>query len=249
MTDRIGEGVSNWMERRLLRRWSEVADHAGSRGLTADERSRALALRQRLDRALRAAADTRAERPEISPHADWWWRPDAWRGALCPAAMAAPSAKTRLSDDVRLFHDCPAGEVLVRQARNLTEAMAPDFGLAVDVFRFEGSYLSLVLELPDAAIEGFRKRHVFRLDARIATDRPTEIIARLNIEHGPNTERIVRDAHPEGPALTVDFDLSLTRIDASRARRMWLDLIFERPVMNGIEVADLVVSRQPRAEV
>ncbi len=237
------------MEQRLLRRWGEIADRAGRDGLTRDEHARALALRQRLDRALRAAGEARTGTPVLPAHTDWWWRPDAWCRPLLHGGVAANASETRFSDDVSVFHDGPEAEVLVRQARSLSGAAKTDYGLAVDVFRFGGSYLSLVLEIPRTVTAALRKRHVIRVETGIETERPTEILGRLNIQHGPNTERLVRDLPIGDTRQTVDFDLATTRVDTSRVGRMWLDLIFERPDMNGLRIADLVLSRQPRAEL
>ena len=233
----------------MLRRWSDIADRAGRTGLTRDEQARAHALRQRLDRALRAGEETHSGWPELPPHTDWWWRPDVFTRAVRPGGVTATHSESRLSDDLRIFHDCPDGEILVRQSRNLRSGEPAGQGLTIDVFRFGGSYLSLVLDIPQTALAALRKRHVLRLETHVAVERPTEVLARLNIEHGPNTERLVRDLPPRDALQSVDFDLAATRVDAARVGRMWLDLIFERPHMNGLRVADLVLSRHPRAEL
>lgn len=245
----MGDRFDSWMERRLLRRWSDVADRAATEGLSGSDRTRALALRQRIDRALREGEKARTVSPELPPHADWWWRPDFCRFALPSPGVLASGAETRLSENLRIFHDCALGEVIVRQSRNHRDAGGCDFGLNLDIYQFSGSYLSLVVEVPEEALQALRNRHVIRLDMRLETERPTEALARLNILHGPNTERIVRDLEMTGMRETVDFDLAVTRIDTARTRRMWIDLIFERPEMNALMITDLALVRRPRAEV
>ena len=249
MADHLQDKFSLWMERRLLARWDAIAERAETEGLTTAERDRALALRRKAENALRAAETARDAAPELPPHADWWWRPDAWRHVLSPAGLAATAHETVFSRDISVFHDCPEGEISVRQSRNLVDLSAGDFGLDIDVYRFAGTYLSLVFEIPAEVTQGLRKRHVIRLRTELTTERPTEILARLNIRHGPNTERIVRDLDLGDAGQTVDFDLAVTRVDPARTDRMWLDLIFECPEMNGLHITDLVLSRQPRAEV
>lgn len=249
MADRMSDRLGNWMEQRLLRRFGEIADRAATDGLSGSDRTRALAFRQRIDRALREAEDSRAGAPELPPHADWWWRPDFCRFALPSPGVLASGPETRLSEDLRIFHDCPLGEVIARQSRNHRDSGGRDFGLTVDIYRFGGSYLSLVVEVPEEAVQALRNRHVIRLDMRLETERPTEALARLNILHGPNTERIVRDLRLTGLRETVDFDLAVTRIDTARTRRMWIDLIFERPEMNALAITDLALVRRPRAEI
>jgi hypothetical protein len=249
MADHLQDKLSLWMERRLLARWDAIAERAETQGLTTAERDRAMALRRKAENALRASETSRGAVPQLPPHADWWWRPDVWCHALCPAGLAASGSETAFSPDLSVFHDCPEGEISVRQARNLIDLSSGDFGLDIDVYRFSGSYLSLVFELPTEVAHGLRKRHVIRLRTELSTERPAEVLARLNIRHGPNTERIVRDLNLGETEQTVDFDLAVTRVDPARTERMWLDLIFERPNMNGLNIADLVLSRQPRAEV
>ncbi|MCB1313464.1 MAG: hypothetical protein KDK29_16990, partial [Sedimentitalea sp.] len=121
------------------------------------------------------------------------------------------------------------------------------FGLQMDVFRFDGSFLSLVVDLPGAAVAGLRREHLLRLGAIIATERPIEIFARLNIRHGPNTEQLVRELPHDAPGTLVEFDLAYSRLNEKRVERAWLDLIFETPDMNQVTLRDLTFARYRRA--
>ena len=140
-------------------------------------------------------------------------------------------------------------ELAFRQLRNSREADLAPFGLRMDTFRFDGSFLSLAIDLPPDAIQGLRKRHVVRLDSIIEIEKPLEIFARLNIRHGPNTEQIVRELPLYQDDITAEFDLTYTRLNEKRVEHMWLDLIFEGPEMNQITMRDLTFSRHPRAEL
>ena len=53
-----------------------------------------------------------------------------------------------LGDEVTVFHDCQISKLTLRQLRNYREADLVPFGLRMDVFRFDGSFLSLVLNMP-----------------------------------------------------------------------------------------------------
>ena len=64
-----------------------------------------------------------------------------------------------------MFHDCRVSELTVRQIRNTREADIAPFGFRMDVFRFDGSFLSLVIDLPEEAARGLKLRHLIRLDA------------------------------------------------------------------------------------
>ena len=71
-----------------------------------------------------------------------------WRGALPFKGLSAVDNKTMLGDEVTVFHDCQISELTLRQLRNYREADLAPFGLRMDVFRFDGSFLSLVLNMP-----------------------------------------------------------------------------------------------------
>ena len=67
------------------------------------------------------------------------------------------------------------------------------FGVQMDVFGFDGSFLSLVLDLPEEGALGLRLSHLLRLDLSVEFERPIAVFCRLNIQHGPNTEHLVRE--------------------------------------------------------
>lgn len=243
--------------RRALSRWSRAAraahglDLAELRQLRSDARQ----IRRELNRVLHVA-DARLTLPVIGADSvprplgtDWAWRPELWRGPIAPAGIAAAESRARLGQEATLFHDCKVSELTLRQIRNTrAEDLAP-FGLRLDVFRFDGSFLSLVLDLPDTALGGLRKSHLVRLDMTVELEKPLEIFCRLNIKHGPNTEQVVREL-PQGMGESwVEFDLAYTRMNEKRVEKAWVDLIFEGPQMNQIVLRDLTFSRRPRAEL
>lgn len=243
--------------RRVLRRWSQAAERAPDESLfdLRQLRSRARQLRRRLDKVIHIA-DGRLALPLIGSnaietplHSDWAWRPELWRGPISPPGIAAIRTKELIGHEVRVFHDCEISELTVRQVRNGREDDLAPFGLRMDVFRFDGSFLSLVLELPRAAVDGLKRRHLIRLDASIELEQPLEIFARLNIQHGPNSEQLVRELDIVDGRASVDFDLAYSNMNEKRLERAWIDLIFEGPQMNQILLRDITFSRRPRAEV
>ncbi|GAA0290213.1 DUF6478 family protein [Rhodovulum strictum] len=217
-------------------------------------RARALALRHRLDRVIHAV-DGRLARPPAGAGGrglplgcDWLWRPEMWCGPLSPPGVVAPESGTAFGAGMRLFHDCIRPELVLRQIARSGPGDRPPHALRLEVFRFEGSFLSLAIDLPAAAMTGLRRRHLIRLDAAIETERPLGIFARLNIRHGPNTAQLVRAIPPDTPEIELEFDLAVIGLDEDRVGKMWLDLIFEAPQMNCITLHDLLLSRRPRAE-
>ncbi|MDQ2066884.1 DUF6478 family protein [Xinfangfangia sp. CPCC 101601] len=243
--------------RRALARWRKSADRAPAMSLSALRtlRSRARQLRRELDRVIHTA-EYRLALPVIGVTAirkpmgtDWAWRPPLWRGQIPVPGFSTVPGRAAISEGVTIFHDCRRSELTVRQMRNTQEQDIAPFGFRMDVFRFDGSFLSLVLDLPAEAAEGLKLRHLIRVEAIVEMEKPLEIFARLNIKHGPNVEQIVRELPLNEAEVMVEFDLAYTKVNEKRVEKLWLDLIFEGPEMNQIILRDVTVSRRPRAEL
>lgn len=245
------------LHRRALRRWDQLANLAENAGLDQlrQMRNRARQMRRQLDRVIHTA-EHRLALPVIGPNpirrpmgSDWAWRHDLWRGAIpVPGASSVPS-RAQICDGATIYHDCRRSELTVRQIRNTREADLAPFGLRMDVFRFDGTFLSLVLELPPEAAQGLKLKHLIRVDAVVEMEKPLEIFARLNIKYGPNVEQIVRELPLAAEEVMVEFDLAYTRMNEKRVERLWVDLIFEGPEMNQVILRDVTFSRRPRAEI
>ncbi len=254
---RMFDGLARLSERRAIRRWKRMADAATSADLEdlKGQRGRARALRQKLDKLIHVA-EGRLALPLIGAdsivrplNTDWAHRPDLWRGPISPPGIAAAQSPTRIGEETTLYHDCKVSEITLRQIRNTDpEDLAP-FGMRIDVFRFDGGFLSLAIDLPATSVSNLKKRHMLRADAIFETEKPLEIFGRLNIRHGPNTEQIVREFPSGDRQSVVEFDLAYTKLHEARIDRMWLDLIFEGPEMNQITLRDLTLTRRPRAEI
>lgn len=154
-----------------------------------------------------------------------------------------------LGDEVTLFHDCRLSELTLRQLRNLREQDLAPYGLRMDVFKFDGSFLSLVVDLPTDATRGLKKTHLLGMNCIVEMEKPLEIFARLNIKNGPNTEQIVRELPLHEEDILVEFDLAYSNLNEKRVEKAWIDLIFEGPEMNQVVLRDLTFSRRPRAQL
>ncbi|MBB96864.1 MAG: hypothetical protein CML68_19980 [Rhodobacteraceae bacterium] len=241
--------------RRAIRRWRRMANAAGKSDLPElrAQRGEARELRHHLDRLIHIA-DGRLALPSIGtnsfprPHGtDWSWRPEVWRGPLARPGLAAVETKSMFGDELTVFHDCGQSELTLRQLRNRREEDLAPFGLRMDVFRFDGSFLSLVVDLPDGAVKGLTRDHLVRLSTIVELEKPLEIFARLNVQHGPNTEQIVRELPLDEKEIVVEFDLAYSKLNVKRVERAWVDLIFEGPEMNQVVLRDLTFARLPRA--
>ncbi|MCE8540043.1 hypothetical protein KBY27_21485 [Ruegeria pomeroyi] len=251
----MGRVLDRLFHLREMRRWRRAARNALSTPLSElrRQRNRARDLRIHLDRLINVA-DGRLALPLIGssffpkPHGtDWSWRPELWRGPLASPGLSSVPTRSTLGGEVTLFHDCEFSELTLRQLRNLREADLAPYGLRMDVFKFDGSFLSLVIDLPDTAAEGMTRAHLLRVDTIIESEKPLEIFARLNIRHGPNTEQIVRELPLHEQDVMVEFDLAYSRLNEKRIEKIWLDLIFEAPEMNQVILRDLTFCRHRRA--
>ena len=238
-------------------RWRTAARRASDTDLDALAAQNQMAQRlMRPMRALNIAAESRLALPRIGsttfaqpPGTDWSWRPKAWRVAVPERGIAPALPKTGLTDEVLIFHDSKQAEISLRQTRNMREDDLAPFSMVLEVFHFEGSYLSLVIEVPPASCEGLKRRHLVRLDAVIEREQPANIHVRLNVLNGPNTEQVLLTLPNDGPETMVEFDLAYGQLNERRAERMWIDLMIESPAMNQITFRDFTLSRYPRAEI
>lgn len=257
MAGRMSGLLDLLLQKRTLRRWGEAGDAAATTSLDGlrSLRNRARALRRNLDRVIHQA-EHRLALPIIGTNiirkplgTDWAWRPDLWKGPLPVPGFASVAGKTQICEGATIFHDCRRSELTVRQIRNTRESDIAPFGFRMDVFRFDGSFLSLVVDLPEDAARGLKQKHVIRMDAIVEMEKPLEIFARLNIKHGPNVEQIVRELPLNEEDVMVEFDLAYTKMNEKRVEKLWVDLIFEGPEMNQIILRDATFSRRPRAEL
>ncbi|MCG7521585.1 DUF6478 family protein [Ruegeria sp. Ofav3-42] len=253
----MGRLLDRYLHRKTLARWRQVAQ--GAVGATTpqlrQQRDEARKLRVQLDRLIHEA-NTRLTRPVIGSTqfpkplgTDWSWRPDLWRNPLPQLGTASIPRRAELDRQVGIFHDCTLSEIGVRQSRNTDEKDLAAFGLSVEVFGFSGTFLSLSLDLPPEAAQGLTRQHLIRVDALIKTERPLEIIARLNIQHGPNTDSVPRALDLSVPSNSLDFDLAKLPLNERRIDKIWLDLVLSYPAMNRVVIRDLTFCRHHRADL
>ncbi len=253
----MGRILDRYIHRKILGRWRRAA-HQAPYATQADlrlQRDQARGLRRHLDHLIQQA-DSRLIRPTIGSTqfpkpvgTDWSCRPDLWRAPLTQPGVASAPRKTGLDSQVSLFHDCPFSEIAVRQVRNREDRDLAPFSLVVEVFSFGGSFLSVSVELPEDAAIHLTREHLVRVEPLIECEKPVGVFARLNIQHGPNMEQVLRSLDPGEVSKAVDFDLAHLPLNERRIEKIWLDLIFETPEMNRMVVRDLTFCRFHRADL
>ena len=198
----------------------------------------------------RLANDVLIEVPEtLAGQIEWSGRPAFWLGEASPRALVAPESGIELGEGVKLFHDCPRREIALRQHVNRMAPSRAAYGLSLDVMGFEGSYLSLVLDLPSAALTELGQSHVLSVNFDFQADRDLGIFVRLNLKCGPNTVNMLREVPRDGSGHAVEFDLAYLDMDASRLESGWIDVMFEAPQYLGLDLRDVMLFRSRRAEV
>ncbi len=177
---------------------------------------------------------------------DWIWRPSPWREPMPVRVWQVGRAETALAAGVTLFHDCARPEILLTQ----TDAIeAPGCGLTLDVAGFDGTFLSLVLDLPPEGLTGLRRSHLLRVAARIRAQRPAQIYLRFNLMHSGHREQLVRHVDVTDGRYLVDFEPGLTLMDEARLEKAWIDMIFPDAGGNRIDLRDVAFLRHPRADI
>lgn len=251
-----------WLDRTAremsLRAWGELAalnDHPGpeQKRLLRDQ---ALALRRYLDQFL-IGTDRRSElaREELDAlhlpvGTDWRWRPDFLSSQIRPSGIAAPDNGATLGGQAAIWHDCPQRALVLEQVLNMRATDLTPFGLRMEVFGFSGNYLAVSFDLPDSSLIGLTQSHILRLETGLVLERDMGVYARLNVANGPNTDQVTHPISAIGTQShqVVEFDLAYTEINERRLEKCWIDLIFESPYMNAVQIREIFVSRHLRAD-
>ncbi|MBY4894150.1 DUF6478 family protein [Rhodobacteraceae bacterium N5(2021)] len=243
----LGQTLKRWQ--RALRA-PEVLSSADLKRINGDIRS----MRDRLDTMAaqsrsallaRSAGSDGIDRPD---QCDWATRPAPWREEMRPRGMVGLSSPQPLPGGATVFHDANHTEMSLRQETAPHWVQGAQFGLVLEVYRSDGSFVSFVQDLAPEALAGLTRNHFITVNLVADREQPVEIYARLNIQHGPNVEQMVRQVDFEGTKGQAEFDLAYTKINEKRLEKAWLDLILEGPKMTRIALWDMVVLRAPRAD-
>ncbi|NHF74686.1 DUF6478 family protein [Paracoccus xiamenensis] len=261
MAPRLRSWIDRLQRQRVQAQWARLSE--GTAGLRTGRisylRDEAAILRRTLDRFLRQSdqrlAVSRADLKDVvlPGGTDWRWRPEFLSVPARPSGVAAPENAARLGESVAIWHDCAHRALMLRQVPNARATDLAAFGLRVEVMGFSGSFLSLSIDLPPAALQGLTRDYIIRLETTTESESAQEIYFRLNIGNGPNTEELLR--HLGGTQAgqvnqtVTEFDLASTQMNEKRLDKIWLDVIFEKPQMNSVTIREMILSRHLRAHV
>ena len=182
--------------------------------------------------------------PEAPLHSDWAWRAPLWRSGATLAGDEVGNGAILLPG-TRLFLEDETARARIRRGDEPGGASTP---VALDLGNDPGSFLSLAVDLPAEGTDGLGRNHILRVETCIDAPAAGEVFLRLNLRHGPNSERLNRGFPSVGPQI-AEFDLYKSGLDGTRVDAGWIDLIVVRPAPGRIVMGDLVLSRRLRAEV
>jgi len=252
--------VEGWLHRHrhkaVLRRWRQVADMvpdlgpAALRRLSRDAGSLHAAVgRARSLLAIRTKAD-RLPLSDLLPRTDRAWRLPALLAPLSPRIWTGSGSPLDAGGAITLFHDATHTGIVLRQGPG--DGAAP-FAFDLEVFDFDGGFLSIVVDLPPDITQGLVNTHLVGLAVFAGQERPERILLRLNLRHGPNVSHLFADypagtfgSKPSGPHW-AEFDVIQAGLDGRPVDHAWLDILPENPAMTRLRLSDLVLTRRPRA--
>jgi len=148
--------IDRVVQTRVVQRLRAAARDAATSELSVlrQQRGRARQIRTAIDDLLHVAED-RLALPKIGsnvfpkpPGTRWSWRPPQWRGPVMPRGIAGIENAATLGAGLKVFHDCKVSELTLRQIRNCREEDLAAYGVTLDVLGFDGSFLSVVVDLP-----------------------------------------------------------------------------------------------------
>jgi len=257
MRNRAPRILENLLERRAVRRWDRLIEATRTAGPARLRRLKRFAdtiaprvnaidtiTRERLSSAKNGNAFK-----GLPVTTDWADHPDIWDRAMLRGGLIARKSPTRLDDRVAVFHDCKTPSLTVRQVQEPYADGQSRRGLQFDIYDFDGSFLSVVIQAADGMVSGLSNNHVLRVTANISSERHIHANLRLNLKHGPNTEQIEKALDVSGRVAKAEFDLAYLTFNETRVGQIWFDLFLDSDPMNMIRIHSLTLSRHTRADI
>lgn len=214
-------------------------------------------------------------RPRINSKLVWRYLPPLWYQPMAINEISSPDASQPLLGEGgqlygSLHHDCDAGQVIfcqmqqdITDVEKSTKALfkgaqfvtkTSPYIVQFDIGHFDGGYLSLVVDLPSEVQNGLCNTHIIGFSGAVDFKNPVDIFIRLNIKNGPNTHQITQKITPLPPIFSdrrfiAEFDLAYVNVNFHRLQSLWVDIVFETPQMNQIQLKDTVFTRYERARL
>lgn len=190
-------------------------------------------------------------KPDLQKGEVWAKRPAPWAQGALSRRFFGPEPGSAVAPSLKVYHDCPLAQFSLHQSLASQRAPAP-FSLSVDVLHFDGSFLSLCLNLDGTETADWHKQDVIRVTLEARMEARLPIYARLNLKQGPNTLQQLAEfgfGDTLGGRRAVGFDLAYAGLGPEAVDAVWVDLILEKPAMNAVHLDDVTLSRSKRADL
>ena len=211
---------------------------------------RQLTLRRRaeLDRiAMKVEARlTRKDQAEApAPGAEWTYRPDIFTLPQDQTIWTNPASGLHPGPGLSVYHDSGGGAFTLAQRPARGKGNDLRYELFFESYEFRGSYLSLVMGVPDH-VRRPKAGEVLAVEMDLAASRQVKAFMRLNMKATQTSDVLHADATIGDGRARFEFDMSFAAFEPTDRDQLWLDIIFDRPRMVEMSVRDLTLSLTSR---
>lgn len=211
---------------------------------------RQLTLRRRaeLDRiAMKVEARlTRADEAEApTSDAEWTYRPDIFTLPQDQTIWTNPASGLKPGDGLSVYHDSDGGAFTLAQRPARGKGNSLRYELFFESYEFRGSYLSLVMGVPDH-VRRPKAGEVLAVEIDLAASRHVKAFMRLNMKATQTSDVLHADGTIGEGRARFEFDMSFAAFEPTDQDQLWLDIIFDRPRMVEMSIRDLTLSLTSR---
>ena len=179
----------------------------------------------------------------VPPKTQWGFTPVLQNGVTQGGISGNILTGTMLGPHVTVHHDGDGAQLSIGQADDYGK------GVGFDVGDFPCDFFSLAFELPLEGVLALGHQDLLRLVLRTQANEPFQAFARLNLNHGPNTEQVVRMIDIGAGESFAEFDVFYTEFEQKRAAGAWIDLIIKDPAHRRVALEEVIILRRARASL
>lgn len=185
-----------------------------------------------------------------APHlTDWAFRPAQWTTRMSAGSTAVQNSRTQFGQGVALFHDADEPNIQLGQVKNDGPKFLPAFAVTLKVSDFGGGFLSLSVDLPADIITGLSNSNLVHVEICAEMAGVQRVYGQLNIENGPNIERLPLELAQTGETFAGGFDLHNVPFNIHTTKKLWVDISFDIETACDVTLRDLAIYRRRRASI
>ena len=179
----------------------------------------------------------------LPPKTQWGFTPSLQNSVTENGISGRVLTGTSVGPNVTLHHDGDETAFSIQRPDDCGTGLLFEFG------DFPNGFFSLAFDLPADGGAALSRNDLLRFIVQTQTDQPFQAYVRLNLQHGPNTEQLVRMLDIGGGATFVEFDLFYSEYGEKHASSAWIDLIFNDPAHKKVSLEHVIILRRARASL